>query len=162
MFWSMDLQVTIHGDWVSAVAPLMKLLCLTVIGLLLANPRVQVVPRATFKLLSKLVFALLLPCLIFVHLGKSVTIHNVLRWWFIPVNVLISTVIGCFLGYIVALICRPPPHFFRFTVVIGGAQSAIPMITSLVLLLHATPRALLMSHLLSGLRLFLCALWSTT
>ena len=101
MFWSMDPQVTFHGDWVSAVAPLMKLLCLTVIGLLLANPRVQVVPRATFKLLSKLVFALLLPCLIFVHLGKSVTIHNVLRWWFIPVNVLISTAIGCILGYIV-------------------------------------------------------------
>ena len=101
MFWSMDPQVTIHGDWVSAVAPLMKLLCLTVIGLLLANPRVQVVPRATFKLLSKLVFALLLPCLIFVHLGKSVTIDNVLHWWFIPVNVLISTAIGCILGYIV-------------------------------------------------------------
>ena len=101
VFWSMDPQVTFHGDWVSAVAPLMKLLCLTVIGLLLANPRVQVVPRATFKLLSKLVFALLLPFLIFVHLGKSVTIHNVLRWWFIPVNVLISTAIGCILGYIV-------------------------------------------------------------
>ena len=108
VFWSMDPQVTFHGDWVSAVAPLMKLLCLTVIGLLLANPRVQVVPRATFKLLSKLVFALLLPCLIFVHLGmifvqlgKSVTIDNVLHWWFIPVNVLISTAIGCILGYIV-------------------------------------------------------------
>jgi len=37
-----DPQVTFHGDWVSAVAPLMKLLCLTVIDLLLANPRVQV------------------------------------------------------------------------------------------------------------------------
>jgi hypothetical protein len=86
----------------------MKLLCLTVIGLLLASPRVQVVPRATFKLLSKLVFALLLPFvifvhlgMIFVHLGKSVTIDNVLHWWFIPVNVLISTAIGCILGYIV-------------------------------------------------------------
>ncbi|CAN6252267.1 unnamed protein product [Urochloa humidicola] len=120
MLWSMDPQVTIHGDWVSAVAPLMKLLCLTVIGLLLANPRVQVVPRATFKLLSKLVFALFLPCLIFVHLGKSVTIDNILHWWFIPVNVLLSTVIGCIIGYIVALICRPPPHLFRFTVIMTG------------------------------------------
>ncbi|AQK53503.1 Protein PIN-LIKES 2 [Zea mays] len=120
MVWSMDPQVTVHGDWVSAVVPLMKLLCLAVIGLLLANPRVQVVPRATFKLLSKLVFALFLPCLIFVHLGKSVTIDNVLHWWFIPVNVLISTAIGCALGYIVALICRPPPHLFRFTVIMTG------------------------------------------
>ncbi|CAD6250360.1 unnamed protein product [Miscanthus lutarioriparius] len=95
MLWSMDPQVTVHGDWVSAVVPLMKLLCLTVIGLLLANPRVQVVPRATFKLLSKLVFALFLP-------ASS------------------STAIGCVLGYIVALICRPPPHLFRFTVIMTG------------------------------------------
>ncbi|KAF0897785.1 hypothetical protein E2562_000495 [Oryza meyeriana var. granulata] len=113
-------QVTVHGDWVSAVMPLMKLLCLTVIGLVLANRKIQIIPKATFKLLSKLVFALFLPCLIFVHLGQSVTIQNVLDWWFIPVNVLISTAIGCILGYIVALICRPPPQFFRFTVIMTG------------------------------------------
>uniref|UniRef100_A0A0E0QFB0 Uncharacterized protein n=2 Tax=Oryza TaxID=4527 RepID=A0A0E0QFB0_ORYRU len=113
-------QVTVHGDWVSAVMPLMKLLCLTVIGLVLSNPRTQIIPKATFKLLSKLVFALFLPCLIFVHLGQSVTIQNILDWWFIPVNVLISTAIGCILGYIVALICRPPPQFFRFTVIMTG------------------------------------------
>ncbi|KAL5222285.1 hypothetical protein ABZP36_026998 [Zizania latifolia] len=122
MAWlSMNPQVAaVHGDWVSAVMPLMKLLCLTVIGLVLSNPRTQIVPKATFKLLSKLVFALFLPCLIFVHLGQSVTIDNVLHWWFIPVNVLISTAIGCVLGYIVALICRPPPQFFRFTVIMTG------------------------------------------
>ncbi|XP_006659197.1 protein PIN-LIKES 2 [Oryza brachyantha] len=113
-------QVSVHGDWVSAVMPLMKLLCLTVIGLVLANRRIQIIPKATFKLLSKLVFALFLPCMIFVHLGPSVTIQNVLDWWFIPVNVLISTAVGCILGYIVALICRPPPQFFRFTVIMTG------------------------------------------
>ncbi|VAH86303.1 unnamed protein product [Triticum turgidum subsp. durum] len=117
----MDPQVAVQGgDWVSAVTPLLKLLCLTVIGLLLAHPRAQVVPKATFKLLSKLVFALFLPCLIFVHLGQSVTLHNVLHWWFIPVNVLIATAVGCALGYAVALVCRPPPRFFRFTVIMTG------------------------------------------
>ncbi|KAG6533668.1 protein PIN-LIKES 2-like [Zingiber officinale] len=104
----------------SAVVPLLKLLCLTVIGLILAHPRTQIIPRATFKLLSKLVFALFLPCLIFVHLGQSVTLDDVLLWWFVPVNVLISTAIGCALGYIVALICRPPPQFFRFAVIMTG------------------------------------------
>ncbi|XP_072965432.1 protein PIN-LIKES 2 [Typha angustifolia] len=109
-----------NGDWLSAVVPLMKLLCLTVIGLILAHPKTQIVPRATFKLLSKLVFALFLPCLIFVHLGESVTLNDVLLWWFVPVNVLISTAIGCTLGYIVAIVCRPPPQFFRFTVIMTG------------------------------------------
>lgn len=104
----------------SAVLPLLKLLCLTVIGLILAHPRIQIVPRATFKLLSKLVFALLLPCLIFVHLGQSVTRNDILLWWFVPVNVLITTATGCVLGYIVAIICRPPPQFFRFTIIMSG------------------------------------------
>ncbi|KAJ6853597.1 protein PIN-LIKES 2-like isoform X1 [Iris pallida] len=107
-------------NFLSGVIPLMKLLTLTVIGLVLAHPRTQIVPRSTFKLLSKLVFALFLPCLIFVHLGESVTLEDFLLWWFIPVNVLLSTAIGCALGYIVALICRPPPQYFRFTVIMTG------------------------------------------
>ncbi|KAG9449071.1 hypothetical protein H6P81_009036 [Aristolochia fimbriata] len=104
----------------SAVVPLLKLLTLTVIGLVLGHPKTRLVPKATFKLLSKLVFALFLPCLIFTYLGKSISLQNAARWWFIPVNVLISTIIGCVLGYIVALICRPPPQFFRFTVIMTG------------------------------------------
>lgn len=102
----------------SAVLPLLKLLCLTIIGLVLAHPKTQIIPRATFKLLSKLVFALFLPCTIFVHLGESITLKNFALWWFIPVNVLISTAIGCVLGYLVARICQPPPEFVRFTVIV--------------------------------------------
>ncbi|CAA7397622.1 unnamed protein product [Spirodela intermedia] len=105
---------------VSAVVPLMKLLSLTVIGLVLAHPKTQIVPRATFRLLSKLIFALFLPCLIFVHLGESITLSSALLWWFVPVNVVLSTAVGCALGYAVALLCRPPPEFFRFTVIVTG------------------------------------------
>lgn len=105
-------------DVLSAIIPLLKLLSLTMIGLLLA--RFELIPRATFKLLSKLVFALFLPCLIFIHLGQSITLHNFIQWWFIPVNVLISTVVGCLLGYLVVITCRPPPEFNRFTIVMTG------------------------------------------
>ncbi|GMH04341.1 hypothetical protein Nepgr_006180 [Nepenthes gracilis] len=101
----------------SAVVPLLNLISLTLIGVVLAHPKTQLVPRATFKLLSKLVFALFLPCLIFTHLGQSITLKNFALWWFIPFNVLISTVIGCLLGYLVSLICRPPPEYSRFTVI---------------------------------------------
>ncbi|KAB2090636.1 hypothetical protein ERO13_A03G123100v2 [Gossypium hirsutum] len=104
-------------DLLSAILPLMKLLSLTVIGLFLAHPKTQIIPRATFKLLSKLVFALFLPCLIFTELGESITIDSIARWWFIPVNVLISTFVGCLLGLLVVIICRPPPEYQRFTIV---------------------------------------------
>lgn len=104
-------------DLLSAVVPLLKLLSLTLIGLVLAHPKTQIIPKATFKLLSKLVFALFLPCLIFIHLGQSITLENITHWWFIPVNVLISTIIGFTLGIFVVIICRPPPQFARFTII---------------------------------------------
>ncbi|GJU97030.1 protein PIN-LIKES 2 [Tanacetum coccineum] len=76
----------------SAVVPLLKLLSLTVMGLILAHDKIQIIPRDTFKLLSKFVFALFLPCLIFIDLGFV-------------------------LGLIVVWACRPPPQFVRFTIV---------------------------------------------
>ncbi|OAY47214.1 protein PIN-LIKES 2 [Manihot esculenta] len=104
-------------NFVTAIVPLMKLLCLTIIGLILAHPKTQIIPRATFKLLSKLVFTLFLPCLIFTELGESITLENFALWWFIPVNVLISTIIGFFLGLLVVAICHPPPQLNGFTII---------------------------------------------
>ncbi|KAF7808790.1 protein PIN-LIKES 2 [Senna tora] len=107
-------------DLKTAIVPLLKLLCLIVIGLFLANPKFQIIPKATFKLLSKLVFALFLPCLIFTELGKSITLQNFVDWWFIPVNVLVSTCLGCILGMLVVIVCRPPPQLNRFTIIMTG------------------------------------------
>ncbi|XP_060215788.1 protein PIN-LIKES 2 [Lycium barbarum] len=102
---------------ISTVLPLLKLLSLALFGLVLAHKKFQIVPRETFKLLSKLVFALFLPCLIFTHLGQSITIDKFVHWWFIPVNVLLSTIIGFILGVLVVIICRPPQEFTRFTII---------------------------------------------
>ncbi|KAL6316000.1 hypothetical protein AAG906_014925 [Vitis piasezkii] len=104
-FWDLsDGNVKSGGEnWLSAVVPLMKLLSLTVIGLILAHPKLQVMSKATFRLLSKLVFVLFVLCLIFTQLGQSITGKNFVLWWFIPVNVIISTAL--------------PPEFFRFTII---------------------------------------------
>lgn len=116
-------------DALSAILPLLKLLSLTVIGLILANPKTKMIPRATFKLLSKLVFALFLPCLIFTELGESISLENIYSWWFIPVNVLVSTLVGFFLGCLVVIICRPPPEFNRFTIIMTafGNSGNLPL-----------------------------------
>ncbi|GAA0152642.1 hypothetical protein LIER_11071 [Lithospermum erythrorhizon] len=102
-------------EFMDAIEPLLKLLCLTTFGLVLG--RVQIIPKETFKLLSKLIFVLFLPCLIFTNLGKSMNLKNITLWWFIPVNVLISTFVGGLLGILVVIVCRPPPEFKRFTII---------------------------------------------
>lgn len=104
-------------DLINSIIPVLKLITLTVFGLVLSRPGTQLIPKDTFKLLSKLVFMLFLPCLIFIHLGETITVRNFLHWWFIPVNVILSTFIGCILGLLVARICRPPPEYVRFTVI---------------------------------------------
>ncbi|PON77454.1 Auxin efflux carrier [Parasponia andersonii] len=107
-------------DVLSAVLPLLKFLSLSIFGLILSHPRIGLVPKATLKVLSKLVFVLFLPCLIFTNLGPTISLQNLIQWWFIPVNVLLSTATGCVLGLLVAVICRPPPQYFRFTIIMTG------------------------------------------
>ncbi|XP_062107487.1 protein PIN-LIKES 2-like [Humulus lupulus] len=113
-------KVKSDADVFSAVLPLLKFLSLSIFGLVLSQPKIQLIPRATLKLLSKLVFVLFLPCLIFTNLGPSINLNHLIQWWFIPINVVISTVTGCLLGLLVAVICRPPPQYFRFTVIMTG------------------------------------------
>ena len=107
-----------------SVVPVMKVLTMCALGSLLAQPRINIITPAATRLLSKLVFALFLPCLIFTELGEYMTLGNMLEWWFIPVNVVICYFIGCIAGVFVALICKPPPEFFRFTVVMTGIGNA--------------------------------------
>ncbi|MED6145704.1 Protein PIN-LIKES 6, variant 2 [Stylosanthes scabra] len=53
-----------------------------------------------------------------------------LAWWFIPVNVVLSSISGSIIGFIVASIVRPPYPFFKFTIVhIGiGNIGNVPLV----------------------------------
>lgn len=110
----------VHHMLELSVVPVLKVLTMCALGSLLAQPRINVITPHATRLLSKLVFTLFLPCLIFTELGESMTWSNMLHWWFIPVNVLLSYFTGCIAGVVVAVVCKPPPQFFRFTVVMTG------------------------------------------
>ncbi|KAG4137584.1 hypothetical protein ERO13_D07G080200v2 [Gossypium hirsutum] len=112
-----------------AVLPVLKLLSMALIGLLLSHPKIQMIPKPTLRLLSKLVFFLFWPCLIFTHLGPVISVKKFILWWFVPINVVISTAVGSVLGFFVALIFRPPPEFFRLTVIMTafGNTGNIPL-----------------------------------
>ncbi|GLT57258.1 hypothetical protein SLA2020_302440 [Shorea laevis] len=120
---------SIGEDVADAILPISKLLSIAVVGFILTHPKIKLLPKATLKLLSRLVFVLFLPCLIFTHLGPNISLKQFVEWWFIPLNVVISTVVGCVLGCLVAFICQPPPEFFRFIVIMTafGNTGNIPI-----------------------------------
>ncbi|KAJ7540542.1 hypothetical protein O6H91_10G020400 [Diphasiastrum complanatum] len=104
-----------------SVMPIAKVLVMCSLGLLMATRRVNILSESSSrKGLSKLVFSLFLPCLIFTQLGSAVTLGKMIRWWFVPVNIVISACLGCLVGLVVALIFRPQPQFFKFTIVMVG------------------------------------------
>lgn len=129
LFSILDREMKSTEYVVEAILPVLKLLSIALIGLLLSHPKIQMIPKPTLKLLSKLVFFLFWPCLIFTHLGPVISLTKFVHWWFIPVNVVISTAVGSLLGFLVALICRPPPEFFRLTVIMTafGNTGNIPL-----------------------------------
>ncbi|KAM1160018.1 hypothetical protein TB2_032635 [Malus domestica] len=113
-----------------AVLPIAKVFTVCSLGLLMASKYVNIFPASGRKLLNGLVFSLLLPCLIFSQLGQAITLHKMLEWWFIPVNVVIGSTTGSIIGYIVASLVHPPYPFFKFTIVqIGiGNIGNVPLV----------------------------------
>uniref|UniRef100_A0A0E0DT48 Uncharacterized protein n=1 Tax=Oryza meridionalis TaxID=40149 RepID=A0A0E0DT48_9ORYZ len=113
-----------------AVLPIAKVFVVCFMGFLMASKRVGVLKPSGRKLLNALVFSLLLPCLIFAQLGRSITIDKILEWWFIPANIALGAVSASLVGLIVALIVRPPYPYFKFTIThIGiGNIGNIPLV----------------------------------
>lgn len=113
-----------------AVLPIVKVFTMCFLGFLMASKYVKILPASGRKLLNGLVFSLLLPCLIFSQLGQAVTLQKMLDWWFIPMNVVLSSISGSIIGFVVASIVRPPYPFFKFTIIhIGiGNIGNVPLV----------------------------------
>ncbi|KAB1224684.1 putative transporter C5D6.04 [Morella rubra] len=108
-----------------AVLPIAKVFTMCFLGFLMASKYVNILPAHGRKLLNGLVFSLLLPCLIFSQLGQAITLEKMLQWWFIPVNVVLGSISGSLIGFIVASLVRPPYPFFKFTIIQIGIVSAL-------------------------------------
>ncbi|KAL3531582.1 hypothetical protein ACH5RR_005103 [Cinchona calisaya] len=113
-----------------AVLPIAKVFTMCFMGFLLASKYISILPANGRKLLNGLVFSLLLPCLIFSQLGEAITFQKMLEWWFIPFNVILTTISGSIIGLLVAWIVKPPYPFFKFTVIqIGiGNIGNVPLV----------------------------------
>ncbi|KAI4318906.1 hypothetical protein MLD38_032561 [Melastoma candidum] len=113
-----------------AVMPIAKVFTVCFLGFLMASKPVNILPASGRKMLNGLVFSLLLPCLIFSQLGQAITLEKMMEWWFIPVNVVLSSISGSIIGLIVASIVRPPYPFFKFSIVqIGiGNIGNVPLV----------------------------------
>ncbi|OWM67028.1 hypothetical protein CDL15_Pgr000480 [Punica granatum] len=92
-----------------AVLPIAKVFTMCFLGFLMASKYVNILPTSGRKLLN----------------GVSISTR-----WFIPMNIVLATISGSIIGFIVASIVRPPYPFFKFTIVqIGiGNIGNVPLV----------------------------------
>lgn len=100
-FWSL---------FVTALMPILKVLVVTGIGLFIALERIDLLGPTARHHLNTLVFYIFYPALVASNLADTVTASSLATMWFMPVNILLTFIIGSALGWILIKITRPPQH----------------------------------------------------
>ncbi|KAK1410535.1 hypothetical protein QVD17_37072 [Tagetes erecta] len=93
-----------------ASIPILEVLLITGIGALMATEFFSLLPSDTCKSLNKIVFVAFTPSLIFTSLAKTVTLEDIITWWFMPINIGITFLCGGMLGWIATKLIKPMPH----------------------------------------------------
>lgn len=93
-----------------ASMPILQMLIISLLGAYLALDKVNLLPTEARRSLNKIVFVVFTPCLVFANLAKTVTLEDIISWWFMPINIGVTFVIGGFLGWVAVKIVKPEPH----------------------------------------------------
>ena len=103
--------------------------------------RFGIIKKDSLQLLSKLVFKLMLPCLLFSKISSSVDLARLKEFWILPVSCVIFISTGLMIGYFVIKLCKAEKEFFKPAVAsIGfgnGSFIPIPLLTAVVLIFPA-------------------------
>ncbi|CAN8270876.1 unnamed protein product [Cochlearia groenlandica] len=120
-FWSL-LEV--------ASMPVLQVFFISLLGAFLASDRCKLFPVEARDSMNKVVFVLFAPALIYADLAQTVTLQDIISWWFMPVNMGLTFLFGGILGWIVVKILKPPPYLEGLIVATcsSGNLGAIPII----------------------------------
>ncbi|KAK6271112.1 hypothetical protein POUND7_008210 [Theobroma cacao] len=96
--------------FIVAVMPVLKIILITAIGLLLALDRMKLLGPEAKHHLNNIVFYVFSPALAASSLAETMTFKSFTTLWFMPVNILITFVLGSALAWLIIKITRTPKH----------------------------------------------------
>nr|CAD1844682.1 unnamed protein product [Ananas comosus var. bracteatus] len=106
-FWSLFMMASV---------PVAEIMLVGTLGAFLASGYANILSADARKHISKILFAVFGPALIFASLAKTVTLEEIISWWFMPVNIGITFLIGGILGWIVVKILRPEKYLEKIII----------------------------------------------
>ncbi|KAL9303609.1 hypothetical protein ACSQ67_020872 [Phaseolus vulgaris] len=92
--------------FVVALMPVLKVLLITALGTILAINRFHILGENTRKNLNTLVYFVFDPALVCSSLAETITLRSVVILWFMPVNILLTFVIGSLLGFLLVKLTK--------------------------------------------------------
>ncbi|KAL8046951.1 hypothetical protein ABFS82_08G212000 [Erythranthe guttata] len=104
-----------------ASMPIVQVLIISILGAFMATDYLNLLSSDARKSLNKIVFVAFTPSLVFGSLAKTVTLQDIISWWFMPVNIGITFLVGGFFGWIAVKIVRPQPHIQDLIIAICSA-----------------------------------------
>ncbi|KAF8405574.1 hypothetical protein HHK36_010481 [Tetracentron sinense] len=93
-----------------ASMPVLQVLIISILGAFMATGYCNLLNADARRYINKLVFVVFTPALMFASLAKTVTLEDIISWWFMPVNIGLTFLFGGILGWIVVKILKPEPH----------------------------------------------------
>ncbi|XP_065856166.1 protein PIN-LIKES 7-like [Euphorbia lathyris] len=93
-----------------ATMPNLQLILISGLGALLATNYCNLLTADARKSLNKIVFIVFTPSLMFASLAKTVTLEDIISWWYMPINIGFTFLIGGILGWILVKVMKPAPH----------------------------------------------------
>ncbi|MBA0670224.1 hypothetical protein Goklo_024904, partial [Gossypium klotzschianum] len=124
--------------FIISLMPVLKVLLVIIAGLILATQRFDLLGCDARRHLNNMVFYVFYPALIGCSLADTMTLegladlvfnlsiftgfHVIIRW-FLPVNVLITCVIGSILGWILVIVTKPPRHLWGLVISCSSAAN---------------------------------------
>lgn len=90
--------------------PVIELLLVGSLGAFLASGYSNLLSTGIRRDLNKIVFTVFSPSLVFSSLAQTVTLQDLISWWFMPINIAITFLIGGSLGWVAVKILRPERH----------------------------------------------------
>ncbi|KAK8552741.1 hypothetical protein V6N13_121125 [Hibiscus sabdariffa] len=95
---------------VVALMPILKVLLVTGVGLFLRIEKINLLGPEAANYLNKIVFYLFSPALLVSNLAQTITYKSLVTLWFMPLNVLLTFLVGSALGWILIKITKTPRH----------------------------------------------------
>ncbi|GMI68270.1 PIN-LIKES 5 [Hibiscus trionum] len=93
-----------------ASMPILQVLLISLLGAFLASDYCKLLPEDTRRSLNRIVFVVFTPSLMFASLAKTVTFQDIISWWFMPLNIGLTFLVGGILGWIMVKILKPKPY----------------------------------------------------